>query len=392
MIFTKKILWVFVLSILPLSTIAPILWNVAQNTSIMIMDTQDYVISYIYEGDNRTLPTESLAREMLSLPYVESVSPEIYVPTVVHGHSAMLRGVDIRLFVNHSHVKLAVSQPNEPNWAIIGNRARLKFGLNVGEDIVVSGTSSNALAILHVVGEFRGSHDDEILIPLSIARFLVGYNKDYVTVIRVKTNDVCALNDYIEKKYESKPKIIANSGSTSSAFRSEVIMIIMQNYSQINADWVLSYGVRSVQIVSYTFIGLIMSLVLLGGMGVILRTLNQKSKDIGVLYGIGATEGRIRLIIMANLVKYLTPAMVISLFIGIIVINTLDKMGLFHTFGHTLVIKYDPLLFITIFAVYITLMLLTTIIVSKRIIVHTPDELIRAAKIAEKRSLEEVLG
>lgn len=135
---------------------------------------------------------EDLAYVLGTRDDVTASSPEIVVLTSWSGHSAFIRGVDARSFLSiEQGTLLRGAFPAGLTDALAGRDFARRFGVELGDAIVLPGSLSESAARVRVVGIFDapGLPRDELLVSVPIARGLAGLPPGGVHLIRVQTSD-----------------------------------------------------------------------------------------------------------------------------------------------------------------------------------------------------------
>lgn len=116
-----------------------------------------------------------------------AASPEILLTQVRDGEPYLVRGVDYPAFAAVTDARLVAGRlPSGTDEAVIGRDLARTLGVEVGEQVVLGGSASAAVARIRVVGLFRGSGltDDQLLVTLPTARHLGNIGPDQVTLVR----------------------------------------------------------------------------------------------------------------------------------------------------------------------------------------------------------------
>ena len=156
-----------------------------------------------------------IAYGLENMSYVESVSPEIFVFTVIHNQPVTIRGVMFKKFLNLENGKIVAGTiPHTINGAMVGIHAAKKLDIHIGDNLTVYGSFTTAIAIIHIVGVYdtHDPADDELIVSLPTARKLSGIHSGEVSIIRVKTNNANKIDKLMNPTYPKfKAKVKAPS-------------------------------------------------------------------------------------------------------------------------------------------------------------------------------------
>lgn len=114
-------------------------------------------------------------------------SPEILLFPVVDEQPMLVRGAKFASFAAVSNATITDgATPSNLNEAIIGESAARFHDIDVGETLLVGGSTRSALTSVRVVGTFDapGFYDDHLLVSLPTARHLSTKDSDQVHVVR----------------------------------------------------------------------------------------------------------------------------------------------------------------------------------------------------------------
>ncbi len=159
--------------------------------------SQGYVVS---DGKAPTIFSSRISIDMVSalenVPGITGVSPEVFAFSSYDGTSFVVRGADLNR-LNSTGPKLETLQLvpgtslSHANSVLAGDRLLSRLGVSPPCVLPMAGSYSPRLEFASVIGHYStGSPlDDELLVPLEMARFLSGMPKDKVSIIRVATSD-----------------------------------------------------------------------------------------------------------------------------------------------------------------------------------------------------------
>jgi len=114
-------------------------------------------------------------------------SPEILLLEVRNGQPFLARGVRYESFANVTNVALERGRPPQAaDEAVIGVDLVQTLNVDVGDKILLGGSTDTALAQVTVVGTFEapGLTDDQLLVSLPTARHLSGTSSNMVNFVR----------------------------------------------------------------------------------------------------------------------------------------------------------------------------------------------------------------
>lgn len=159
--------------------------------------SEGYVIS---DNTAPTIFSSRVGADMVSalerVPGITGASPEVFAFSSYDGVSFVVRGVDLEklnstgpAFTMFSII--AGESAERANSALVGHRLLGRLGVTLPYTMPLVGSYSARLDVVKVVGSYStgSALDDEMLVPLEVARYLSGMPKDKVSVIRVSTDD-----------------------------------------------------------------------------------------------------------------------------------------------------------------------------------------------------------
>ncbi|MFN3504996.1 MAG: ABC transporter permease [Caldimicrobium sp.] len=171
--------------------------------------------------------------------------------------------------------------------AILGAKVKKElFGDNsvVGERILINRLPFVVIGVLTSIGVDASNQDqdDQILVPISTAMSAL-FNVDYLTGIYLRTKDTIALS-YIEKQVEEilmKRHKVSKKNKDFNIVKAEDILKFRTDASNLFSSLVQSISLLCLLVGS------------LGITGVMLLSVNERRKEIGLRIALGATKGRI---------------------------------------------------------------------------------------------------
>lgn len=189
---------------------------------------------------------------------------------------------------------------NHSKIAVLGSdTAQTLFGLGdpVGEYVKVNGTSYKVVGVLESVGSSLGtSGDSTIIVPLSTGQRLASTNTIGTTYLKVENEDTI---NFTSNRIESTMYSIIGDADSYSVSNSQDLM---ETASSVNDTMTLMLGGSAA-------ISLIVGGI--GIMNIMLVSVSERTKEIGIRKAIGAKRGNI-------LLQFLIESVVLSSFGGII--------------------------------------------------------------------------
>ncbi len=159
-----------------------------------------------------------LAYELENMSYITSVSPEIFVFTVIKENAVTVRGVDFPKFMKIENGSVIMgSMPKGPMDALVGENLYHYLGLHIGQRITIPGSFNPSVAVVNITGVFYTGTlaDDEILISIPTAQKLAGIRYGQVSIIRFRANDVRLADKLMDPEY---PKFTATLNVTGDVY------------------------------------------------------------------------------------------------------------------------------------------------------------------------------
>ncbi len=222
---------------------------------------------------------QSLAPLLEAIPAVAAVSPMVSgAGLAIRGEatkSVALMGVDLDRYDRIVHLRSKVVQGTarlEPGEAIIGRELGADLGVRVGDRVsVVTGTLTDSLRITALVDlGVRELNRRTVIVPLRAAQSLLGLPGG-ATNLDLALRDVWqaqTLADDLARRFPYK----------------------VESWQEANAQLVSALNAQSV---STTLIrGVVLVVVVLGIASVLVVSVVQKRREIGILRAMGATQGQ----------------------------------------------------------------------------------------------------
>ncbi len=131
-----------------------------------------------------------------SVPNITGVSPEVFAFSTWDRSSFVVRGVDLERLeaVGPSLSPVSVVEGGSAgasHTALVGSRLLERLSVELPFMMPLVGSYQSRMELVEVIGSFTSDSplDDEMLVPLDIARFLSGTPSDKASIIRVTTSE-----------------------------------------------------------------------------------------------------------------------------------------------------------------------------------------------------------
>jgi ABC-type lipoprotein release transport system permease subunit len=375
----------------------------------------------MFRGDNILTLTQtntntplraSLAQTLNQLDFVEVASPEIYAFSYIINKKngeyepVLTRGVQPKYFLEIEKANM-VEGGYSGSFMLIGESLSKRLGLNVGDSITITGSTTPAIIESTVSGIFSSetASNDQVLLPLNYARKLADLGEDSVIIIRVKTDDQEILIDFLTT--EEYSVVVSGGGGTPISVNEnktyeEVIAeelafkyLDPEKFSTSNESFVGTFvtkGAGTVSIVVLGFISLNALLTFVGITAILARGVIERRKDIGILAAIGADKKTIYKLLLKDLFIISVIAAGVGVGIGFITAQIVQDQGMIVAFGHVIQPAIDLNLFIVTFFVAIIIGCTSGLLVSSIILTAKPSSLMREIEEAEKEEEKETLA
>jgi len=393
------------LSILVFTSTIPILMAV-ETTPQDVFEGPHVVVLSTVEA-NRTI-NDSVVSVIRGMNY--TVSPEIFLFCVVDGMPVTIRGVDPASFLKVEHASMVKGTASGDSFVLIGSLFQKRSGLDVGDKVVIPGSSAPSIYEGTVTGVFTSDTPtaDEILLPLDTVREMAGKPAGTYQVVRVLNGNLTAISSTLESNnytvaVGSGPHVtVTNSNMT---YEETVAMNLMLRYSGAAAfknTSVSHMGLfaqrasSSVRVAILGFIILDASLTFIGSFSILTRAIFDRRREIGIMRAIGASNMKVLSIVLNESVILSSVSAILALFVGYITVSYVSSSGLIVVFGQTMHPVMTTSMFLWMFVGMVLVSSLSGLFVAWAIVRVTPSRLIAGfeaeKKPLEKRELSDVLG
>jgi ABC-type lipoprotein release transport system permease subunit len=338
--------------------------------------------------------------------WVQMVSPEVYVFAVLQDSPTLVRGVNTTAFLSIEDAVLIEGTHNDERSAMIGEGLSNILGINIGDRILITGSTRPSLLEVIVVGTYSTPNpsNDEMIISIPAARKLAGIRDDTVMSIRVKTTNEGELINFLNEN--EIPVVVSAGTSVPDVLNSNVtydgrLINLLFEYSDASFSQDLSLttafthqGVSSVNIVVIGFMVLNIGLTFIGISAILTRAITQKKKEIGILSAIGASKGKIRIILLKDILLILLPAILIGIVLGLVLAYFVGAVNLIMVFGHSVRPVIDWVIVLGMAVLVVVVSSIVGIIINERILTSRPSRLIQDTDVEyyEIDKLEDVLS
>lgn len=405
MLLQRKIIIGMVLCIMLFSASVPILMGIKSSPETVFRGEDTITLS---QTNTQTALRASLAAQLNEQDFVEVASPEIFAFSYIRNRQngkyepVVVRGVDPGNFLEIEEAEV-VEGDYRGNFMLVGQGLSRRLDMKIGHSVTITGSTSPAILELTVSGIFSTEKisNDQILVPLSYARKLMGLGKDDVLAIRVKTDNQQALMDFLTLhdysvvvNVEGSAPIAVNENKTYEEQIAEEFAFKYtepSKFSASNQSFVSTFiqkGTTTVGVVVFGFIGLNAILTFIGITAILSRAVIERKKDIGVLAAIGADKRAIQLILLKDLLIISTVAAGIGVALGFVTASVVQNLNLIIAFGHTIQPTIDLLLFIITFFVAIGISCISGLLVNSVVLTAKPSTLMKETEALEE--MEEV--
>lgn len=306
-----------------------------------------YVIT---QGSGPSSLNASLAESLSAQPWADVVSPEILSLGTVRGTPVILRAGDPAAILRIDGGRWTEAPPADDGIAAgMGVAARL--GLQVGDFVTLVGSTIPRLEVVPVRGLFdaEGPARDEFLADTALGRSLTGLGADAYHTIRVRTSDPDALLSFLVASrasvHVSGPGLPrADVGSDPPTEDRLTNLILRSGRGSVPRDYVavaIAEATASVRVVAFGLAGLVGVLVALSIHSVQARAFADKSRAVGVLRAVGATDRWMRRRVVLEGLPLAAIAGALGAGIGLALDFLLRPSASLVLFGHEVRATFD---------------------------------------------------
>ena len=343
-----------------------------------------YVIT---QGTGSLALNDSLVQNLTTQPWVQRVSPEIFVLTTVRGQPVFARGVEPAPFLAIDQGVWVQGEVTNGTWAAAGASLASRLGLRLGDALTLTGSTNPRVALATVTGIFHTStsSNDELLVPLSLARFFSGVAPSSYYSIRVETTDVPALKAFLQRYGESLH--LAAPTPVPSALSPRIVnQLLLHGPAGLSSSFLaegLAQATNSMEVVALGLTALVILLVSLGIHALQARSFVDRRALVAILKAIGASRTWLARRAMVEILSYAVMASLAGSLVGFLVAGSLWSGSTLLVFGHTVHVAFDPVLFLVL-----VLLVAATSVVSQLILLagamkDRPGEVAREEKSTE---------
>lgn len=389
-----------ILCIALLAASIPLLMSIGSFTQESFFGENVYSITPVSNSDPIKL---DLAELLENESWIENVSPEVYAFCIVKDQAVVVRGVEPYSFLRIEKATLMEGEIPE-NFLLAGEGISNRLPLERGQPLVLTGSTSPRIIQLSLSGIFKSSSpsNDELLVSLEDGWRISPVGKGSVLSIRVQTDDYDRLVSFLNG---TKIPMVVGDGSTTKVlntnktFDSRLATLLFQHPGLGGRKGVAHTSVfiqqagNSVRAVVLAFIILNSLLIVFGMVAVLARGLIEKRGDMGILSAIGATKGKIRSILLFDLLKISLLASSVGLVFGILLAYLIGSHNLILLFGHGIEPLFSLEMIAMLFLLGMVLSFAICVVIYELLHRKRPLSLILSAEEMEKRrGLEEVLS
>lgn len=385
MLLRKKIMIGLILCIFIFSSSIPILLKIGlfpQQT----FGGADIII--LTQAETNTPLNLTLVSELRKQDFVEVVSPEIYVFSVVNNEPIMVRGVepDSFLRIEDAECKEKINE----KFVLVGKGLAKRFNFGINDTFILTGSIVPVIMELTITSIYSTStpSNDELLVPLPTARKLVSLADNNVLAIRIKTHNRNELIDFLERgEYKivvgdaagysislnnnGYEEVVSSLGIRYSLFGK--IEVANESYTSI----IVQKSAGNVRVVIFGFIVLEAALTFIGIVAILNRAVIEKKRDIGVLAAIGANKANIHFLLLKDLLKISIVSSIIGIIFGYIGVEIVKRFNLIMILGHSIQPVISPILILEILVITIVLSCSCGLIVNKNVLESEPHQLLQ---------------
>ncbi len=346
---------------------------------------------------------DSLAQNLSVQPWAEVVSPEIFSLGTLLGSPVVIRGVDPVPFLRIEGATGGLPPSVRGPWALAGSDLAARLGVEPGQELTLVGSSISRLDVVPLAATFHSmtAADDELLVDYGTARFLTGVAAGVYHSIRVETSQPTALAAFLAARGASA-HVAGPGGSVGSVNSSPlptdprvINLFLRYGLGPLPLDYVaegVSEASNSVQVVAWGLEILMVLLAALGIHAVQTRAFADRRPTVGVLRGLGAPGGWVRLRAVRETLPLALAAGLLGSMIGFVAAAVLTPTAAILAFGHEVRVAFDPVGVLLVALAVLAVSLLSELLLLEGALRERPTESIRGpAAAGAPPSLEVVL-
>ncbi len=284
-------------------------------------------ILIVYDNRSSTPFTGAISTSIIDIiksKYnVGVISPEIIIPAYMNDHLIIVRGVDPHRF--KELVKLNVIDgryltPDDLSSGIIGFKIARKYGIKVGDTVLIVGLITKVIEFIKIVGIFKSNacYDYELIVTLPIARILRGFDAKHVTIIRFKiitkgfaTSNKSSIAVKTISSVKASSKLVSKVPSSISIIKSNEYIIRYLHKYGYDPSTLLIIAILTPLIALYSLRHIVSSFII------------EHSDILSILRSYGLTNIEVRVILLLKLMIYIILASIAGFIIGYIVVYVL---------------------------------------------------------------------
>lgn len=357
-----------------------------------------YVIT---QGSGPSSVNVSLRDNVTVQPWAEAVSAEIFGLGTIRGQPLVLRAADPNAFLAIEGGSFVEESPLREGWALAGERLATRLGLRIGDPVSLVGSAVPRIEIVRVAGVFRvpGPANDELVVDYGIGRWLNPLGSTSFHAIRVRTSDPATLLEFLEAVGASL-HVAAPDGSRVD-IRSEppttdrlANLLLRTGRGPLPADALtiaVGDATNSVRVVALGIASLVTATVAFAVHSVQARAFADRSRSVGILRSVGASNGWMRLRILGESLPIALAAGVVGAVVGIAVDVVLGPAGPLLLFGHAVDPAFDAGSLALVVLATLAASTASSLLLLEHALRERPAESIREARGESTVSLEVVL-
>ena len=319
-----------------------------------------YVIT---QGSGPIAVNDSLVQNLSAQSWAVLVSPEIFVLTSYQGQPLFVRGVDPAVFLPLDGGSWVEGGTGPGTWAAVGAGLESRLGVALGTYLTLTGSSAPRVAVVPVTGVFRAatSANDELIVPLSVARFFSSVPEHSYYSVRVKTTDVPALLAFLQR-YGNAIHVTSPSSAPGALNPRLVNQFLLYGTAGLPTSFLaegLAEATNSMQVAALGLVSLVILLLAFGIHALQARAFADRRAAVATLRALGA--GRAWLLRRAALEAspYAVLAGLAGPLPGFVPSPALWSSSALLILGHTVRVSFDPWLFVLLVLVVVAVSLLS---------------------------------